>query len=712
MHKVYETLDVAEETWREVARTEFPLFMDTPVVKAPEDPKNERHWMFYTDGTTTHMDVFQPARIAQHFETRLAPLYQSAYGTSLPPDTTLAERLLHDTLTYLFFHEQFHPTWCPDSEDDKKFIEKALYEGIKKAEPLLSRPNVLRKVGNVRNAAWDQVIDTDCFYETNYGNGLERRLSTVLANAPIPHNAVTHLPDGVIPIFDIMEFDFEQKPFESMCYPLTRAVYGLLFARDHETRAAIVPIFVDRIKKQMQPREIDRVIPEVLKGFVGELSPAQLQFARIDIRQFEQNVDAFYTSYASAQADGTHAALIRDIHTLLIDKRSRYDAIRGFIEPLAKYISLTKEEKRHGTHIGGSGSSDGQSGQNQSGGNTEEALINLANVLGQQEGNALLADVANEGIQGGQAQKDKRLTNLAKDEYYKRNAKEIPIRSPNREAITLDLGKRRTPHLLSTRNIPLEDVQNLPLEAILKFQEETGITQLFQISPYEYRYDEYEWQETEVRDYTFQSTGIDVPANIVFHVDSSGSMGKPDYVGTGLPYDTLQHVCFGILKTVRQAATSVEQPVYVIAANFSNGTIVSKPAELGHMYDTPNNDAKNTLTGFQNGGTDYTATALSDIKKMLHPGKTVHVWITDGELNTSCQQPTLDEITKTIQDPDTTFLYFEIGTASGFGQKIQALSGKNRNIQYYPNVTLEKIKTSTLEVLIQYADAARYTDLI
>ena len=79
--------------------------------------------------------------------------------------------------------------------------------------------------------------------------------------------------------------------------------------------------------------------------------------------------------------------------------------------------------------------------------------------------------------------------------------------------------------------------------------------------------------------------------NVIFHVDSSGSMGPSNYVATGSKYDTLMHVCYGILKTLKKASQEMKKPIQIISANFSNGTILSKPAEISHTYDTPNNEA-------------------------------------------------------------------------------------------------------------------------
>lgn len=725
-HPVLQMLDTAESTWREAIKTEFPLFLDTPVVRAKPDPKNKRHWQFYTDLKTTHMDVFKPEMVETLFRDAVMPMYEAAYGTVEAPSPELLERLIHDNFTYLLFHEQFHPTFCPDSKTDEKLVDKALYEGIKAGDPRAQPQDILRKVGNVRNSAWDQVIDTAFFTLSNFGNSVEQRLEDVLANAGLPREELTHLPDAVVPIFDVMEFEVEKKAFPSLFYPLSRAVYGFLFTRQAELRGKLFDYFKQRITKQMPEKEFDQAIQEALKGFAGELTPEQLRFARLERDDFERDIEQLYRDYNNPQADAVHERVITTINSLLLDKRSRYDALRGFVKPLAKYISLQQEEKRHGTHIGNGSPGDGdgqpqpgqagdeqnqpsqgngdqQTGANQPGGNTEQALLNLADLLDQNEANGLLSAVANSpgGSQGGQAQKDKRLSNLARDEYYKKNTPEISIRSPNYEAVSVDVGKKEVPVYVGTRTLTTDEVAQLDLEQILLFQQKWGITQLSQLSEFQYKFDQYELHEVDETDYKFENTDLDLPDNVVFHVDSSGSMGSVQYVGTGQPYDILMHVCYGILKTVRKGAEEMKKPVNVVAVNFSNGSILSDAVEVGHMYDSPNNTAKQVLTGFQNGGTEYSADTFKHLEQRLKPGKTVHIWVTDGALNDGCQQSALQQIGSAIRQPDTSFLYFEIGSSS-FGQQVNRLFQSHANAQYYPNVSLQTIKDKAVEVLLQY----------
>lgn len=712
MADVLGLLDRAEQSWRDVITREYPLFAKIPVVKAAPDPKQNRHWMFYTDLTTTHMDVFKPEVVDKLFRDVIQKMYQQAYGEKEVYNEDLVARLIHDNFFYLYHHEQFHPNYCPDSKKDEVAIDKALYDGIKSVQPLLQRPDVLRKVGSVRNAGWDQIIDGHFFTLSTNGSSLEQRINHVLGEQEFtPQYA--HLPDGVIAIFDVCEFELmENKKFDSLFYPLSRALYGLLFTKEKTMRGILFDYFKNRIIKQMHETEFSAAINTAVKGFIAELSSSQLQFARIDKQAYNASVDIVCAEYNTVQGDQAHREMIRAIDTVLMDKQTRYDAVRGFIKPLAKYISTTKEEKRHGTHVGSdTPGQNEQTGQNQPGGNTEEALVNLSNALGQEEGNQLLTQVSNmSGQQGGEAKKDKRLIQLAKDEYYKRNAKEVNIRSPDYKAVSVELGSRMVPEYLGTTRLTAQEISQINLEAILRFQEETGITLLFQNSEHEWRLDHYAWKEIEDTDYKFKPEGLTLPDNIIFHVDSSNSMGSPAYVGTGCNYDILMHLCFGVIKTILGPAKTMEKKINVVAANFSNGTIVSDAVDLQQMYDTPNNSAKITLMGFQNGGTVYTADAFAQIQQKVNPGKTVHIFITDSALEQASQQSTYDAIKRTLQQPNTSFLYFETGTASSFGQRIASLERIYPHLKYYPNVTIQAMQNKTLEVLLDYG-THRFSEL-
>ncbi|MBI1969979.1 VWA domain-containing protein, partial [Candidatus Woesearchaeota archaeon] len=681
MHQVLELLDRAEGTWRDAIRTEFPIFAQIPVEKAQPNPQHKRHWQFYTDNEIIHMDIFKPEEVESLFEKVVKELYRDAYGIAIDDDTTLVQRLIQDTLTYLHFHETFHPAITPDSKQDEKVFDEALYQGMKHAEPRISEADALHKVGNVRNAVWDVIIDDVFFYLSNYDNNLERRLRRIMEeqhDIALPN--IPHLPDGVVPIFDTLEIHLSEKEgkkprFQSLFYPITRLMYGMLFTREAKMRKKLVDFFKSALDELITEEELRIAITGALKGVVHELDPQQGKLARVDRKAYEAAVDRLYEEHDNPEVDAQHRYVIDIFTKILSDKRTRYAAVRGFIQPLAKYISLEREEKRHGTHIAeDQGEQDEQSSINQAGGNMQQALLNLADALGEQS-NPLLSEVANNpsGSLGGQATREKKLGLLAMDEYYKRNAKEIPIRSPRQEAIEVDLGTRQQWKKVETNYIRTENLHHLPLEEILRFQQQTGIIQLFWLSPQEWQYDIYELEETQETDYTFENVGLELPDNVVFHLDSSGSMGSPKYVGTGSKYDQLMHVVYGILKNMRKAADQMKKDVNIVTANFSNGTFVSKPAELRHLYDTPFNDGKQAVLGFQNGGTVYDADALEKIQKLLVPGKTVHVWVTDGGLESSCIQAVERGIEKLVQDPNTMLLYFEIGGASSFGAWIKQL---------------------------------------
>ncbi|HLC66142.1 MAG TPA: hypothetical protein VJK52_00705, partial [Candidatus Nanoarchaeia archaeon] len=630
MHLVRQLLDIAELTWRDIARTEYPVFAATPVLKADEDSKQEHHWQFSTtDRSVMHTDIFKPDVVQRLFTEAVVPRYKKAYPIALD-DEKLVRLLINDTLTYLHFHENFHPAVLPDSKDDEEQCDAAILAGIRAGQPGITDGDAIHKVGNVRNALWDIVID-NAFFLSSGQDSLERRIAEVLPVRRPEHPEIAQMPDGVVPIFDILEIqtamEKKKKP-DSLFYPITRIMYGMLFARDPELRKSLGDFFSSYVHSLIKTEELRLAITGALKEAMRAQNAAQQKLCRVNKPEYETAVDTWYDHCGEEASEQAHRMVVETLAKITVDKRTRYAAIQGFVTPLAKYISMARTEHRPGLHAN-------------EGNGVQQALVNVANALGPPQSNAVLSNVANNPGGAANAEQTKELSRLATDEYYKRNAQAIPIRSPRQEATKIDLGKRQRWVRDTTHFVRSEDLHTLPLDQIVKFQQDTGITSLFELSRHEWQYDIYVLEETTEWDYLIEHKGLELPSNVVFHVDSSGSMGTEQYVGTGQKYDQLMHVVYGLLKSLRGAADTMKKDIRVITVNFSDNTILcTQPEELRQFYDNPFSNAKQTLLGFQGGGTVYDANKLGKIQKMLAPGTAVHVWVSDGDLEAKSVQPT------------------------------------------------------------------------
>ena len=564
---------------------------------------------------------------------------------------------------------------------------------------------------------------------------------------------------------------------------------SFLYSKNANTRALVFDYFQQKASQHIKPKELQEFIKESLKGFVSNLSQEQLNFARIDTTQFQEDIENIVDNYSNPQYDSVHQQVNQTITNLLQNKNTRYDAIGGAIRPFSPHIPFEEDTEKNCYSSNQNGSSEnnqpgeqqpgqqggeqqeqddtqqgeqqgeqqpgqpgqpggeqqpGQSGQQggeqqggeqqggeqqggeqqggeqqpgQQGGeqqeqddtqqglsNTENAIINLSEILEEDERDDLLTSVSNQGgTQGGEASTNSRLVAIAQDQYYKKNVSPIELVSTEYDSVRQDLGKRFRYKRIGETIVNKKDLLKLNLTEISKFQREVGLPMLIPLpNQVAYRYIEYEPYETEEIGVSREQKGLILPDNLIIHVDSSGSMDASNYVGTGKPYDTLMHVVYGILKTLKEEATEERKEISVTTVNFSNTTQLSKPVEIQEMYDTFNNSAKNVLASPQNGGTTYDASVFQQIDENLEKGKTAHIFVTDGELHNG--EPTIKAIEGLAQNKDTSFLYFEIGGYnSSTGEAIRKLSQRHHNVQYHPNVNIEEIKDKALEVLLEYA---------
>ena len=703
-------LVTAESIWRDITFSQQPLFADMPIERVEPNPQHKRHWMFATDDRKIMAHVYKPDYVLQKFEEVVVPLFSDAYGFSVDKKQRgeLAQQLVQDTFTYLLFHELFHPVYCPKSKTDKEKFDVALKDGIKRAEPHLPPRDLVNKAGNVRNAMWDLLIDTFfTHYSRNgsaYDNGLRReisRRSIQLGNYPIET-----LPDGIVTTWDVVELA-DNDP-ETLFYPITRAMYGLLHCDNENLRENVFSYFRNKIGRKISDDDLERAVVGAFAGTVKYLDDAELARVGVDKARFIEAAQELYESRDDQKGTEARRYVTRGITAINTRAELRYRSIEGIIEPLAKYINTQKEEKRDGANSEGEqGEGDEQTPTTQQGGGAEELLQSLINQ-DDQDVDSMLPSIANDQS-APQTNRNKRLSNLAKDEYYKRNARELPIKSPTIEAETKEVGKIRTPVKVSERLLTPDQLHNLPMDQIIQFQQDTGLLCLVRLSPHQWRYDIYEWHEQPIMDYEYRKTGIILPDNIIFRVDGSGSMTSTDaFVGTKNRYDSLMHVIYGITKSTSQAAKKMQKEINVEAGSYSNPgqTIVSDPVELQTFYDTPNNSAKQVLLNPQKGSTHHDLPAYQEAHARCKPGKTVEIIVTDGDLDTDHDR-SVTEIRRILDAEDNVMVYFPIFQEGAFARRMGRLAGIKSNLTYKPFLSFDRLQSTANDVIIQYRECRR-----
>jgi hypothetical protein len=700
-------LVAAESDWRPIVVAEQPLFGDLPIETVEPNPNHQRHWMFATDNHKILAHVYKPEYVLRKFEEVVAPLFSQAYGFKPGNQEihALAKRLVQDTFTYLLFHELYHPVFCPKSKDDMEKFDIALKNGIKREEPALSDTDIVNKAGNSRNAMWDLFIDT--FFQhyaqgsQAYGRHIERIFQQ--RGYGIGSHRIKNLPDGIITAWDVLEL--VDQPPQTLFYPITRAMYSLQFCRSEELRGAIFDYFRQKMGRRISDADLEKAVVGSLSGAVKYLDESDLRRIGLDRNRFIDAVVELYRERGTSKANAANQYVVRAITEIGTRVESRYPSLEGIIEPLSRYIDLQKEEKRDGAYTEGQqGQGSGQTSPNQSGGGAEQVL---QSIISQNDPDAdnMVPSIANDQSPPRSVRKV-RLSNLAKDEYYKRRAQEIPIKSPLREAVTIEVGKKRIPVIDSTLLLTPDQVLNLPMDQINQFQLETGIQCFFQLSEHQYRLDRYRWDEVPIKDFTYVKSGILLPDNLIFRVDGSASMLSPGggaFVGSGSRYDMLMHVVYGITKSAANAAGEMDKKIYVVGVSYSvpGQTKISEPVEIQEFWKTPNNPAKEVLLNPDGSSTHHDIKAYAESYKKLHPGKVLDIVITDGDLDTDHDQ-SIAEVRRIVSVPENSMAYFPIFHEGAFAMRVKRLADVSANLTYQPFLNFGALQSFATGIIVQY----------
>ena len=700
----------AESIWRNIASSQQPLFADMPIERVEPDPNNKRHWMAATDDQKIMLHVYKPDYVLKQFKKVVVPIFNNAYGFNVDKSKKkeLAQQLVKDTFTYLLFHELFHPVYCPKSKTDKEKFDLALKDGIKRAEPHLSSRDLINKTGNVRNAIWDLLIDTFfTHYSTNgsdYDQGLRTEISK-LGNK-FDQNLIETLPDGIVTTWDVVELA-DHKP-ETLFYPLTRSMYSLLHCDNPDLRSEVFDYFRNKIDRKISDYDLETAIVGSLSGSVKYLNKHELALVGVDKNRMVDSSQELYQARDNQQGSVARKYVVEAITKINTSTELRYRSVEGIIEPLAKYISTQKEEKRDGANSDGNQSDgDDQTSTSEEGGGAEDTLQSLINQ-NDPDVDGMLTSIANDQSAPNN-NRNKRLSNLAKDEYYKRNSRALPIKSPTLESETVVVGTIKVPVKVSERLLTPDQLHDLPMDQIIQFQQDTGLICLSRLSQHQWKYEIYEWHEQQIQDYQHKKTGIILPDNIIFRVDGSGSMTSTEsFIGSKDRYDCLMHVIYGIAKSTAQAAKEMQKEVQVVAVSYSEPgkTIVSESVELQHFYDTPNNSAKQVLLNPQKSYTYHDLSAYQEAHAKCNPGKTIEIIVTDGDLNTDHDQ-SMTEIKKILDQENNLMVYFSIFQEGSFARRMGRLATIKSNLTYKPFLSFDGLQSVANDIIVQYKECRR-----
>ena len=716
--------------FRNVAKAELDMYSDMEINRKWDTPMPGLLWMFCTDNKKINAWVFNPEGVDKAFK-QVMEIYngkkllggterlQKLYGISnrkIDKDE-ITENFKLAVATYLLFHEVGHPMDVPVSKEDEKLIDKALYEAIREVCPNESRAVTAMKVSGCRNMVYDVGVDSTFFKRWKYDRfGSTLRGEVEDFGEKLDGFKVKDLPDGTIPVWDVIELNRNDKHDAQASWAMSRAMYAMMFADDAELRGDLFTMFHDALLRSPEARakriDKDNVAKRIKSSYMNMVSLQKkdvLADLDIEAKEYGEAVDSIYDEMGGPKYVKKKDHVVKCMTALLSDERSRYNVMKGFIKPFADLLSAENSSARGEGQI--------------SAGTATSVLQNLLDELGEGEAQQLLQDVMNNmgrqnpyqgrghGCGSEKGDPKQGLDKIAMDEYYKRNRHEIKVKNPSYEDTIVDMGMEQEWKPKSSDRITHEDLMRLDQSAIRDHQDAVGPSnpvlvydgeiEVNGVRTTQYILNEYEVEENQLKTTRSVSTGLEVPENVVFIIDSSSSMGSGtgNYAGSNEPYDELQKVLYGVWEALAQAAEKTHRKSNIGVCNFSSMTRWSGFADLQESYKTADNPIKEMLHTPENGGTFLDAALFDRTEREKKKGKTAYVIITDGALGGG--EAVLQAMKQYSNKKENAFVYVEIGSESDFGKQVKAFSNRNNNVQHYAG-SISEIGKKLENVLIKY----------
>jgi hypothetical protein len=743
----------AANLWRQIAKLATPLDAKKPVI-IKSDPKNPVDFMAYTDNKKIYIHINNEKKFQKDFENIILPLYARnshiSYDVSKPASRAeLLRNLLLDTFLFVDFHEQLHPWVCPNSKFDEKEINLALYAGIKEAEPHLTKSEILYKVNNSKNLIWDVVINTHFLSKVHAynDNNLDDKIRFVFGKnkRTIEYQPITHYPAGILPIVYLTS---ASNSTTDIPISLVGSMYTTMSYFDPKTREAAMDVFLKDLngKKLNRTQSLDTLVA-MYKGMVSDVNKKDLADAGIDIKEYTKRI-GMIGDLGNANYEDNQRYFVNAMTTIFDTQSLRYDALKGFIKAISKYMSVSQKQgspdkntSSHGGGGGGAGESgedkddsdgggsgsgddqdeggddDGSSGSGGGAGDEKsedemdensmaDTLDDLMGGLDGKEADDLLGEVANGGARGGAPNKNPpkhvidTLALIAADEYYKKNAQIIDVRNPTEQNISIDIGNKKKWKLVKSQTLTAAQVAKLNIKQIMVMQKTTGLPWLMDQGNGYFKFNEYKIKELPIKSYTTSKSGIEIPDNFVLFQDTSISMTGPQYVGSKNPFDLLNHMKYGIQKGLYKICKMLDKDFLFGIVDFSDITRYKGLDSFIKIYEARTHPIKEISLVPQCGGTYLDHHVFAKIKKDLKPGKTIGALITDGEIYGDTSS-LYSSIVSFVKQPNTAFVFIEIGS-SNFGQQMESLSKTTKSVLYHRVRNIKDIKDKLSSVLITY----------
>ncbi|MBM3199854.1 hypothetical protein FJZ53_02865 [Candidatus Woesearchaeota archaeon] len=711
---ILDLLKDAEKTWREIVKLAKPIDSEKEVVVTSQH-KPKADIEAWTDNKKIYINVGDEKKLWQSFEKIIIPEYKASasmlYDIQNPvSDLELMTSLLFDTFLFVHFHEQLHPWLCPNSRTDEKKITKALYEGILKAEPKLSKAQAMCKANNCKNLVWDVVLNTSFISKVYSDNILSEKVSFIFEKEgrKIEFQPVKKYPLGIVPILYMTS---AKNNTTDVPISLAGMLYTSMSYNEPDVREKVAKIFLDDLDKKSLPEtQVLNLLEKMYQGFISEINPDELKARNIDLIGYAKKASTI-TDFKNHDYKACQEYLANALTKIFDTPSMRYDSLKGFATVISKYVSLDEKQgspdkntSSYGDEGQGSASQPCDKSEDElEQGSMSQTLDDLIETLDGKEADSLMGDVAN-GSHGAGMLPKKIIDNIsvqAADEYYKKNADIIEMHNPSQENVSVELGSRKRWKLVRTRTLTAVEASKLNYNQILSFQKSTSLPVLVDVGNGYYKLNEYKLEETPLKSYNSELTGIEIPDNWVLFQDSSGSMASRSYVGSKDKFDILNRVKYGIKKGLYQLCKELGKDLRFGVVDFSDATVYKGLDSLTKVYESKSHPIKTVSLTPQCGGTQCDYKVFKKIEKELYPGKTVYTFITDGQIDGDIIS-LYYEIEQFASKENNAFVFIEVDSKSSFGEDVKRLSKANPSVIYHAVKNVKDIKDKLSSVLIKY----------
>ncbi|MBU1849674.1 MAG: hypothetical protein KKH40_03005 [Nanoarchaeota archaeon] len=759
MGLVRKILEESSLTWRDIVRLATPIDAGKKVVLG-KNPNSSSDFEAYTDNVKIVINLNDEKKFQDNFQNIIVPAYKVAASKLYDVKKGISEKellknLMFDAFLFIHFHEQLHPWLCPNSDYDEKLINKHLYEGVKIAEPSLSKSQAMFKVNNSKNLIWDAVLNISFVSKTaGFDNDpLAEKISYVFQKdgREIEYQPVLHYPSGILPTIYMTS---AKNRTTDIPISIVGAMYASMSYNDSVVRNNAMDVFFDDLKsKKLSQNDSSALLKKMYGGFVSKVDKSLLSSLGIDKSVYDSKT-FFLNDFSSSDYELNQRYFVESLTKIFNHPGTRYNSLKGFMEILSPFISTTQKQgspdqnTSGGGGSGGSGGSgggsssgsgdsdeddsddggsgsgddegeDGAGGSGSGGGKSQgemdedsiaQTLDDLLGTLDGDEADDLLEEVANNSgsgrSYGGGVGSGNKITSkisvIAADEFYKKHAEVIDVKNPSKKMFSIELGTKKIWKLSNSSTLTSADVSKLNYQQIMTFQKATGMPVLMNLGNGFYRFNEYKLDELPLKSYNSQLTGLEVPDNWVLIQDSSGTMtGSGAYIGSGNSFDILNRVKYGLKKGLYDVCKKMKKDVNFGVVDFSSSTIYGGMDSLVKLYEMKYHPIKKVSLTPQCGSTLFNTAVFKRIEKDLKPGTTIYTFITDGDIQSSVTD-LYNHIQKIASKPKHAFVFVEINYSSNIGASVERLSKVNPSVLFYHVSNAKDIKDKLSSVLIKY----------